>query len=70
MKFSGYITGQFEGGNLSTQYNWGSISNCDDDGRTTTVTTTTGGTVTSPGTSTRRIAGTVPSVLAGDPEYI
>ncbi len=23
VKFSGYITGQFTGGNLSTQYNWG-----------------------------------------------
>ena len=26
VKFSGYITGQFEGGNLNTQYTWGSIS--------------------------------------------
>src|SRR6185437_1096350 len=26
MKVSGYITGQFEGGNLNTQYNYGSIS--------------------------------------------
>ena len=25
VKFSGYITGQFEGGNLNTQYNYGSI---------------------------------------------
>jgi hypothetical protein len=27
VKFSGYMTGQFEGGNLTTQYNWGSINN-------------------------------------------
>ena len=27
VKFSGYITAQFEGGNLSTQYNFGSINN-------------------------------------------
>src|SRR5271169_2983853 len=27
VKFSGYITGQFEGGNLNTQYSWGSINN-------------------------------------------
>jgi hypothetical protein len=27
VKLSGYITGQFEGGNLNTQYNWGAISN-------------------------------------------
>jgi len=27
VKFSGYITAQFEGGNLNTQYNWGSINN-------------------------------------------
>jgi hypothetical protein len=26
VKFSGYITGQFTGGNLNTQYNYGSIS--------------------------------------------
>src|SRR5271169_1193525 len=26
VKFSGYITGQFEGGNLETQYNWGSFA--------------------------------------------
>jgi hypothetical protein len=26
VKFSGYITAQFEGGNLNTQYNWGSIA--------------------------------------------
>ena len=26
MKFSGYITAQFEGGNLETEYNWGSLS--------------------------------------------
>ena len=25
VKFSGYMTAQFEGGNLTTQYNWGSI---------------------------------------------
>ena len=25
VKLSGYITAQFEGGNLNTQYNWGSI---------------------------------------------
>ena len=25
VKFSGYITGQFTGGNLSTQYNWGTL---------------------------------------------
>src|SRR5208283_55811 len=25
VKFSGYITAQFEGGNLNTQYTWGSI---------------------------------------------
>ena len=27
VKFSGYITAQFEGGNLNTQYNFGSINN-------------------------------------------
>ena len=27
VKFSGYITAQFKGGNLNTQYNWGSIAN-------------------------------------------
>ena len=27
VKFSGYLTAQFEGGNLNTQYNWGSIGN-------------------------------------------
>src|SRR5579863_738453 len=27
VKFSGYITAQFEGGNLETQYNWGAVSN-------------------------------------------
>jgi Porin subfamily len=27
VKFSGYLTAQFEGGNLNTQYNWGSIDN-------------------------------------------
>jgi hypothetical protein len=26
VKFSGYITAQFEGGNLNTQYNWGTIN--------------------------------------------
>ncbi len=26
VKFSGYITAQFEGGNLDTQYNWGSLT--------------------------------------------
>ena len=26
VKFSGYITGQFTGGNLSTQYNWGTLN--------------------------------------------
>ena len=26
VKFSGYVTAHFEGGNLNTQYNWGSIS--------------------------------------------
>ena len=36
VKFSGYITAQFEGGNLNTQYNYGSISQ---------LTTTTAGTV-------------------------
>ena len=29
MKFSGYITAQFEGGNLNTQYNRGSINERD-----------------------------------------
>jgi len=27
VKFSGYITGQFTGGNLNTQYNWGTMAN-------------------------------------------
>ena len=27
MKFSGYMTAQFEGGNLNTQYNYGSLAN-------------------------------------------
>jgi hypothetical protein len=27
VKFSGYITAQFEGGNLNTQYSWGSLAN-------------------------------------------
>ena len=31
VKFSGYITAQVEGGNLNTQYTWGSISQFDDD---------------------------------------
>ena len=26
VKFSGYITGQVTGGNLNTQYNWGTVS--------------------------------------------
>ena len=26
VKFSGYITAHFEGGNLNSQYNWGSVS--------------------------------------------
>ena len=29
VKFSGYITAQFEGGNLNTQYNYGSINERD-----------------------------------------
>jgi hypothetical protein len=73
VKFSGYITGQFEGGNLNTQYTWGSISNLTTTtAGTTTVTTTTGGTVTVPsGTSTTTgITGTIPSVVAGTPSYI
>jgi porin-like protein len=73
VKLSGYITGQFEGGNLNTQYTWGSISNLTTTtAGTTTVTTTTGGTVTVPsGTSTTTgIAGTIPSVVAGTPSYI
>ena len=27
VKFSGYITAQFEGGNLETEYNWGTVDN-------------------------------------------
>src|SRR6516165_12617064 len=27
VKFSGYITAQFEGGNLNTQYSWGTLDN-------------------------------------------
>ena len=27
VKFSGYMTAQFEGGNLTTQYNWGTVAN-------------------------------------------
>ena len=26
VKFSGYITAQFEGGNLETEYNWGTVA--------------------------------------------
>src|SRR5271169_3657767 len=73
VKFSGYLTAQFEGGNLNTQYNFGSISDLTTTtAGTTTVTTTSGGAVTVPsGTSTTTgIAGTVPSAVAATPSFI
>src|SRR5208282_611440 len=51
VKFSGYITAQFEGGNLETQYNWGSISDLAPTGKAGTA-TVGGVTVTTPGVST------------------
>jgi hypothetical protein len=76
VKFSGYLTGQVEGGNLNTQYTWGSISNLT---TTTPVTTTVGGafvpTVTAAGgstgaTTTAGITGTSPSAIAATPSFI
>ena len=70
VKFSGYITAQFEGGNLNTQYNYGSISQ---------LTTTTAGTVLVTDLGWRHclrpvrhvhdagITGTSPSAIAATP---
>src|SRR5277367_3838246 len=61
VKFSGYLTAQVEGGNLNTQYNFGSISALTTTtAGTTTVATTSGGTVTVPSgaSTTAGIAGT------------
>jgi hypothetical protein len=73
VKFSGYLTAQVEGGNLNTQYTWGSISQL----TTTTagtvlVPTSAGGSVSVPsGTSTiAGITGTSPSAIAGTPGFI
>ncbi len=65
VKFSGYITAQFEGGNLNTQYNFGSIAAASAAagvgggiaGTTATVVTSTGTTALV----------TVPAVVAGFP---
>jgi len=73
VKFSGYITAQFEGGNLNTQYNFGSISDLTTTtAGTTTVATTSGGAVTVPSgaSTTAGIAGTVPSAVAATPSFI
>ena len=45
VKFSGYITAQFEGGNLNNEYNWGSISSLT---ATPTAAATTGVTAVPP----------------------
>ena len=73
VKFSGYLTAQVEGGNLNTQYTYGSISQL----TTTTagtvlVPTSGGGTVSVPsGTSTTAgITGTSPSAIAATPSFI
>ena len=73
VKFSGYLTAQFEGGNLNTQYNFGSISDLTTTtAGTTTVATTSGGAVTVPSgaSTTAGIAGTVPSAVAATPSFI
>src|ERR1700734_4243336 len=42
VKFSGYLTAQVEGGNLNTQYNYGSIADLT---TSTPITTTVGGAI-------------------------
>jgi Porin subfamily len=67
VKFSGYITAQFEGGNLETEYNWGSGSDLAPTSKpgSTTVLSTTGVQVpvTVPGVATP-IPGVSPALAA------
>jgi porin-like protein len=72
VKFSGYITAQFEGGNLNDQFNWGSISSLTTSTPTTAVVATpTGGTATVPtgGTTTGLVTG-VPTAIGALPANI
>jgi hypothetical protein len=63
VKFSGYITAQFEGGNLNDQYNWGSVSSL-----TAAGLTTASGPVTFPGsTAGTTVTGSVPVTGASSP---
>jgi Porin subfamily len=68
MKVSGYITAQFEGGNLNTQYNWGSISSLSAPTGAASTLAVPGGTV--PVTATSAPIAGVPAGLAALPSNI
>jgi Porin subfamily len=68
VKFSGYITAQFEGGNLNDQFNWGSISALAPASTPATTIPVAGGTVAVTGTPTPIVG--VPGAIAGLPANI
>ena len=72
VKFSGYITAQFEGGNLNDQFNWGSISQLTTSTPTTAVVATPGGgTATVPtGGTTTGLVSSVPGIIGTLPANI